>query len=136
MEIQLTEVSRGAKKMRWKMASVLSEMLFIHRIQWLVIIYSVAICLIFPQRRLLSFHSVCSAISLVCRYSEQHKYLCLENQFLGSMPSSPTSPMSPLYLAFEEKAMATHSSTLAWKIPWAEEPGRLQSIGSRIVEHD
>ena len=30
-----------------------------------------------------------------------------------------------------EKAMATHSSTLAWKIPWAEEPGRLQSMRSR-----
>ena len=28
-----------------------------------------------------------------------------------------------------EKAMATHSSTLAWKIPWTEEPGRLQSMG-------
>ena len=31
---------------------------------------------------------------------------------------------------FSEKAMATHSSTLAWKIPWTEEPGRLQSMGS------
>ena len=31
------------------------------------------------------------------------------------------------------KAMATHSSTLAWKIPWAEEPGRLQSMGSQRV---
>ena len=30
-----------------------------------------------------------------------------------------------------EKAMAPHSSTLAWKIPWTEEPGRLQSIGSQ-----
>ena len=29
-----------------------------------------------------------------------------------------------------EKAMAPHSSTLAWKIPWVEEPGRLQSMGS------
>ena len=29
-----------------------------------------------------------------------------------------------------EKAMAPHSSTLAWKIPWTEEPGRLQSMGS------
>ena len=29
-----------------------------------------------------------------------------------------------------EKAMATHSSTLAWKIPWVEEPGRVQSMGS------
>ena len=32
--------------------------------------------------------------------------------------------------------MATHSSTLAWKIPWAEEPGRLQSMGSLRVGHD
>ena len=32
--------------------------------------------------------------------------------------------------------MATHSSTLAWKIPWAEEPGRLQSMGSRRTGHD
>ena len=35
-----------------------------------------------------------------------------------------------------EKAMATHSSTLAWKIPWAEEPGGLQSMGSLRVGHD
>ena len=35
-----------------------------------------------------------------------------------------------------EKAMAPHSSTLAWKIPWTEEPGRLQSMGSLGVEHD
>ena len=35
-----------------------------------------------------------------------------------------------------EKAMATHSSTLAWKIPWTEEPGRLQSMGSLGVGHD
>ena len=32
--------------------------------------------------------------------------------------------------------LATHSSTLAWKIPWAEEPGRLQSMGSLRVGHD
>ena len=35
-----------------------------------------------------------------------------------------------------EKAMAPHSSTLAWKIPWTEEPGRLQSIGLLRVGHD
>ena len=35
-----------------------------------------------------------------------------------------------------EKAMTTHSSTLAWQIPWTEEPGGLQSIGSLGVEHD
>ena len=35
-----------------------------------------------------------------------------------------------------EKEMATHSSTLAWRIPWREEPGRLQSMGSQRVGHD
>ena len=35
-----------------------------------------------------------------------------------------------------EKAMAPHSSTLAWKIPWMEDPGRLQSMGSQRVGHD
>ena len=35
-----------------------------------------------------------------------------------------------------EKEMATHSSTLAWRIPWTEEPDGLQSIGSQRVGHD
>ena len=35
-----------------------------------------------------------------------------------------------------EKKMATHSNILAWKIPWTEEPGRLQSMGSQRVGHD
>ena len=35
-----------------------------------------------------------------------------------------------------EKAMAPHSSTLAWRIPWMEEPGGLQSMGSLRVRHD
>ena len=43
---------------------------------------------------------------------------------LGSIPGSDDSL---------EKEMATHSSTLAWKIPWTEEPGRLQSMGSQRV---
>ena len=37
---------------------------------------------------------------------------------------------------WKEKAMAPHSSTLAWKIPWMEEPGGLQSMGSLRVGHD
>ena len=37
---------------------------------------------------------------------------------------------------FSEKAMAPHSSTLAWKIPWTEDPGRLQSMGLPRVGHD
>ena len=35
-----------------------------------------------------------------------------------------------------EKEMATHSSILAWKIPWTEDPGRLQSMGSQRVGHN
>ena len=35
-----------------------------------------------------------------------------------------------------EKEIATHSSILAWEIPWMEEPGRLQSVGSQKVGHD
>ena len=35
-----------------------------------------------------------------------------------------------------EKEIATHSSTLAWKIPWIEEPGGLQSMGSQRVRHN
>ena len=35
-----------------------------------------------------------------------------------------------------EMGMATHSSILAWRIPWTEKPGRLQSMGSQRVEHD
>ena len=35
-----------------------------------------------------------------------------------------------------EEGMATHSSILAWRVPWTEEPGGLQSIGSHRVRHD
>ena len=45
-------------------------------------------------------------------------------------------PLMRLSRVIKEKAMATHSSTLAWKIPWMEEPGRLQSMGSLRVGHD
>ena len=34
-----------------------------------------------------------------------------------------------------EKGMATHSSILAWRVPWTEDPGELQSMGSQRVEH-
>ena len=45
----------------------------------------------------------------------------------GSIPGSE----DPL-----EEEMATHSSILAWRIPWTEKPGRLQSTGSQRVRHD
>ena len=43
---------------------------------------------------------------------------------------------SPGWKDLLEKEMATHSSTLAWKIPWMEEPGRLQSMGSQRLRHN
>ena len=46
------------------------------------------------------------------------------------------STVLPFLECHMEKAMAPHSSTLAWSIPWTEEPGRLQSIGSQRVGHD
>ena len=51
-----------------------------------------------------------------------------------SLLGSPNS--LPLLVFLMEKAMASHSSTLARKIPWTEEPGRLQSMGSLGVWHD
>jgi len=41
-----------------------------------------------------------------------------------------------IHIIFLEKGMATHSSILAWRIPWTEEPGGLQSMGLQKVRHD
>ena len=46
------------------------------------------------------------------------------------------SDLACMYALTTEKAMAPHSSTLAWKIPWTEEPGGLQSMGLLRVRHD
>jgi len=61
--------------------------------------------------------------SFACAY-QPPVFLLWKNIFLDSLP------------IFWEKAMAPHSSILAWRIPWTEEPGRLQSMGSRRVRHD
>ena len=60
-----------------------------------------------------------------------------------SLPSEPPgrlriyiSIFMNIYSPSSEKTMAPHSSTLAWKIPWMEEPGGLQSMGSRRVRQD
>ena len=45
-------------------------------------------------------------------------------------------PILYIVVCLSEKAMAPHSSTLAWKIPWTEEPGGLQSMGSLRVRYD
>ena len=59
-----------------------------------------------------------------------------EAQFIGSFVQSFVLSSKNLLSARVEKAMAPHSSTLAWKIPWTEEPGGLQSMGQLRVGHD
>ena len=53
--------------------------------------------------------------------------------FLSALSSSTKKITT---MSWMEKAMATHSSTLVWKIPWMEEPGRVQSMGLLRVGHD
>ena len=53
--------------------------------------------------------------------------------------SSPMQEVRVQFLGWDdtlEEEMATHSSILAWEIPWTEEPGGLQSMGSQRVSHD
>ena len=75
------------------------------------------------------------------------QYCCLENPMDGGAwwaaihgVAKSRAQLSDFTFTFHvhalEKEMATHSSTLAWKIPWTEEPGRLQSMGSLRVGHD
>ena len=47
-----------------------------------------------------------------------------------------TAKLTGMPIKIDEKEMANHSSALAWKIPWMEKPGRLQSMGSQRVGHD
>ena len=60
----------------------------------------------------------------------------LKLQYFGHLMQRVDSLEKTLMLGKMEKAMAPHSSTLAWKIPWMEEPGRLQSMESRRVGHN
>ena len=65
-------------------------------------------------------------------------YFSIWNITLHHCPNAPllSKHVNILNYSYPEKAMAPHSSTLAWKIPWTEEPGRLQSVGSLRVGHD
>ena len=75
------------------------------------------------------------------------QYSCLENPMDGGAGKAAVHGIAEgwtrlsdftftFYFHALEKEMATHSSTLAWKIPWTEERGRLQSMGSQRVRHD
>ena len=57
----------------------------------------------------------------------------IQETWVGKIPWRRELLTTPVFL---EKAMAPHSSTLGWKIPWTEEPGRLQSMGWLRVGYD
>ena len=61
--------------------------------------------------------------------------LCKKKWWL-ELRQSQCSAVIGFWIFLKEKTMAPHSSTLAWKIPWTEEPGRLQSMESRRVRHN
>ena len=54
-------------------------------------------------------------------------------QIVKNLPAMPRPGFNPRVGKILEKGTATHSSILAWRIPWTEEPGRLQSMGSQRV---
>ena len=63
-------------------------------------------------------------------------YVCDSNCWNSSISFITATSICMNYSGLLEKAMAPHNSTLAWKIPWMEEPGGLQSMGSLRVRHD
>ena len=66
-----------------------------------------------------------------------HIYRCTVSAFYADLPMYLSISVFINHSSIKlEKAMAPHSSTLAWKIPWTEEPGGLQSLGFRRVAHD
>ena len=85
-----------------------------------------------PQMTITSFHHLALPISLASSCS------IFLMAFQVPYPDQVLHPCGfCIYCSFyPEKAMAPHSSTLAWKIPWTEEPGGLQSMGSLRVGHD
>ena len=78
-------------------------------------------------------------------YSSVNVYMCIYHNLGTSLVAQMVKRLSTKgetrvqSLGWEyplEKEMAIHSSTIAWKIPWTEEPGRLQSMGLQRVGHD
>ena len=72
----------------------------------------------------------CICVNYGGGHGKSLQYSCLENPEMPETWVRSLGQEDPL-----EKGMATHSSILAWRIPWTEEPGGLQSMGSQRVRH-
>ena len=79
---------------------------------------------------------------MLCNNQIHHTYITYitnrnVSQIIAYLPCvMPSDSVCFIRFCFMEQAMAPHSSTLAWKLPWTEGPGRLKSMGSRRVGHD
>ena len=84
----------------------------------------------FPRSILQTNELRCSGMNWIAQSNIIYQVIELKckSKYIRLFPN-----LCPIY---SEKAMASHSSTLAWKIPWTEEPGRLQSMRSRRVRHN
>ena len=70
-------------------------------------------------------------------HTHTHMHACTHTKWLRiCLPMQETQVWSLSWEDPLEKGMSIHSSTFAWRIPWTEEPSRLQSIGSQIVRHN
>ena len=79
------------------------------------------------EDRLVSFQGIL-VVSVQCLLAVQGT--------LKSLLQHHSSKASIAFISISEEVMVTHSNILAWKIPWMEEPGRLQSMGSLRVGYD
>ena len=85
---------------------------------------------------------MCTDHPVILFRTKKFFYLPLVTENFMGFPSGSDGAMQEIWvqsLGWEdplEKEMAAHSSILAWKIPWMQEPGRLQSVASKRVGHD
>ena len=92
--------------------------------------------MIFETMCLIHVHALLSCNGISALFPEKHveKKSLFKNTYRNSKQNPGVEfeqfAFNTKYFLYMEKAMAPHSSTLAWKIPWMEEPGRLQSMGS------
>ena len=88
------------------------------------------------------YHSGYSKLTQYNRKKKQdvttkcYRKICHYLQVKSSCSKKTVVMITIIILSNSEKAMAPHSSTLAWKTPWTEEPGRLQSMGLQCIRHD
>ena len=120
-------------------------LLFIASSQSLLKLMSIE--LVMPSNHLILCHPLLLLPSIfiyVCIYIHIYIYILLNHLAVHMKHCGSTifqvekaeHYLVPIMWIGREKAMAPHSSTLAWKLPWTEEPGRLQSMGLRRVGHD